>query len=150
VPPYLAAELTTWFVIVPLSLASLLTGVVQSLGTPWGLLRHHWVLLKLVLTVLATIVLLVHTQIIDYVAGITAQATWVSPDLGRLRIQLVVASGAALLVLLVTTTLSVFKPRGMTRYGLRQQEEQRRALQSSKQNERRPILVPDTTPEAGR
>lgn len=37
---YLAMNLIGWSVIVPLSLASLLTGVVQSLGTPWGLFRH--------------------------------------------------------------------------------------------------------------
>jgi hypothetical protein len=59
---YLAMEFTTWFVIVPLSLASLLSGLVQGLGTPWGLFRHYWVLAKLLLTVLATIILLVHTQ----------------------------------------------------------------------------------------
>jgi hypothetical protein len=40
-------ELTTWIVIVPLSLAALLTGVVQSLGTPWGLFRHRWIVAKL-------------------------------------------------------------------------------------------------------
>ena len=33
---YLAMELTGWFVIVPLSLASLITGIIQSLGTQWG------------------------------------------------------------------------------------------------------------------
>ena len=36
---YLAMELTSWFVIVPLAVAALLTGIVQSLGTPWGLFR---------------------------------------------------------------------------------------------------------------
>ncbi|HYN23361.1 MAG TPA: hypothetical protein VE078_20565, partial [Thermoanaerobaculia bacterium] len=55
---YLAMELTAWFVIVPLILASLLTGLVQSLGTTWGLFRHYWVLAKLVLTVFVTIVLM--------------------------------------------------------------------------------------------
>src|SRR6184192_1575618 len=55
---YLAMYLTTWFVIVPLSLASLLTGLVDSWGTPWGLFRHYWVVTKLLLTVLATIILL--------------------------------------------------------------------------------------------
>ena len=55
-------HLTTWFVIVPLSLAALLTGVVESLGTTWGLFRHYWIVTKLLLTVLATIILLVHTQ----------------------------------------------------------------------------------------
>ena len=33
---YLVMGLTTWFVIVPLALASLLTGIVSSLGTKWG------------------------------------------------------------------------------------------------------------------
>ena len=55
---YLAMELIAWFVIVPLALASLLTGLVQSVGTTWGLFRHYWVLAKLLVTVLATIVLL--------------------------------------------------------------------------------------------
>ena len=52
---YLAMHLTTWFVIVPLCLASLLTGIVQSLGTTWGLFRHSWIVTKLLLTVLATL-----------------------------------------------------------------------------------------------
>lgn len=69
---YLVMGLTTWFVIVPLALVSLLSGVVSSLGTRWGLFRYYWVLLKLVLTV-----------------------------------------------------LSVYKPRGMTRYGQRKQDEKR-------------------------
>ena len=33
---YLAMHLTTWFVIVPFSFASFLTGLIESLGTPWG------------------------------------------------------------------------------------------------------------------
>src|SRR5258708_11390948 len=59
---YLAMGLTGWFVIVPLSLASLLTGLGQALGTTWGLFRHYWVLAKLLITVVATILLLVHMQ----------------------------------------------------------------------------------------
>src|SRR5258707_7130536 len=55
---YLAMELTARFVIVPLAFASLLTGLIQSLGTPWGLFRHYWVLLTLLLTILANIDLL--------------------------------------------------------------------------------------------
>src|SRR5882757_1811341 len=51
---YLAMKLTAWFVIVPLAFASLLTGIVQSLGTEWGLFRHYWVLTKLAITLLAT------------------------------------------------------------------------------------------------
>jgi len=51
------------------------------------------------------------------------------PDLQRLKIQLVIEAGAALLVLLVATALSVYKPKGMTRYGWRRQQEQRALAQ---------------------
>jgi hypothetical protein len=120
---YLAMHLTTWFVIVPLSMAALLTGIVQSLGTPWGLFAHYWVVTKLLLTVLATIILLVHTQPIDLVAAVAAQTTLGPGDLRQLRMQLVGDACAALFVLLVTTALSVYKPWGMTSYGLRRQNE---------------------------
>jgi hypothetical protein len=69
---YLAMEMTGWFVIVPLSFASLLTGLVQSLGTPWGLFRHYWVLIKLLITILATILLLVHMRPTTYLAKVAA------------------------------------------------------------------------------
>lgn len=114
---YLAMGLTGWFVIVPLSLASLLTGLVQSLGTEWGLIRHYWILFKLLITIFATILLLVHMQPISYMAGVAAETTLSSADLRGLRIQLVADAGAALLALLVATTLSVYKPRGINPYG---------------------------------
>ena len=122
---YLAMELTAWFVIVPLSFASLLTGLVQSLGTTWGLFRHYWVLAKLLLTVLATIVLLLQMESISYIAGVAAETTLSSADLREARISLVVHAGGGLLVLLVPMILSVYKPRGMTRYGRRKQHERR-------------------------
>jgi hypothetical protein len=123
----LAMDLTAWFVIVPLCFASLLTGLVSSLGTPWGLFRHYWVLVKLLITIPATLVLLVHMQPISLLAGVASKATLTlsGADLHGLRTLLVTAAGAALLVLLVLTTLSLYKPRGMTRYGWRRQREQR-------------------------
>ncbi|HYT69137.1 MAG TPA: hypothetical protein VEL51_22130 [Vicinamibacterales bacterium] len=120
---YLSMHLITWFVIVPFSLAGFLTGLVQSLGTPWGLFRHYWVVTKLLLTTLATIILLVHTQPIDRVAAVAAVTTLSTSDLWQVRLQLVGDASAALFVLFVTTTLSVYKPWGMTAYGLRKQEE---------------------------
>jgi len=122
---YLAMELTTWYVIVPLSLASLLTGIVQALGSPWGLFRHYWVLIKFLMTLLATLILLLHTQPISLVADVATERALSAGDLGSLRVQLVVDAGAALLALLVTVTLSVYKPRGMTGYGRRRQRGQR-------------------------
>jgi hypothetical protein len=37
---YYSMALIGWYVLVPLSLAALITGLVQSLGTRWGLVRH--------------------------------------------------------------------------------------------------------------
>lgn len=118
---YLAMDLTYRFVIVPLCFASVLTGLVSSLATRWGLFRHYWVLMKLLLTIPATILLVVHTQPVSYLATAAAESTFSSADLGRLRIELVAYACAALLVLLLAMALSVYKPQGKTRYGWRKQ-----------------------------
>lgn len=121
---YVAMELVGWFVIVPLSLASLLTGILQSLGTVWGLLRHYWVIAKLLITVLATLLLLVHMQPVGHLADAAARAALAGGELEGMRVQLIADATAALLVLLTAAVLSVFKPRGVTRYGRRRQREQ--------------------------
>ncbi|WP_427136269.1 DUF2269 domain-containing protein [Pseudarthrobacter sp. S9] len=119
---YVAMNLTGWFAIVPLAFASLLTGLIQSLGTEWGLFRHYWVTIKFLLTVFATAVLMVHTQLIGLLAHAAANGALHSTDMGAARGQLVIAAGAGLAVLLVITALSIYKPRGRTRYGLRKQQ----------------------------
>ncbi|PAE36668.1 hypothetical protein [Bacillus sp. 7884-1] len=121
---YISMELTAYFAIVPLSLASLLSGLVQSLGTQWGLFRHYWVLVKFLLTIIATIVLLLQLEPISYIASKAAETTLSSSDLRNARLSLVVHSIGGLLVLLVVTSLSVYKPRGLTRYGWRKQHKQ--------------------------
>lgn len=123
---YVAMEVTTWSVIVPLAFASLLTGLIVSLGTPWGLFRHYWVLVKFVLTLLATALLLLHTRPIGVLATVARESA-VSTDMARLQMQLVADAGAALVALLINAVLSVYKPHGMTAYGRRKQREQRRA-----------------------
>src|SRR5688500_11518425 len=65
---YLGMDLVVRNVIVPLALAALITGLAVSLGTKWGLFRHYWVLISLVLTVLATVVLLAETRTIRHLA----------------------------------------------------------------------------------
>lgn len=120
----LAMELIARFVIVPLAFASLLTGLIQSLGTPWGLFRHYWVVVKLLLTVFATAVLLVKMELIGYAARPAAETTLSPADLRAAGIQLVVHAAGGLLVLLVPAVLSVYKPPGVTRYGRREQYEQ--------------------------
>jgi hypothetical protein len=127
---YLSMELIGWFVIVPFSLAALLTGLVQSLGTQWGLFRHYWILVKFLLTTGASIVLLRHMQAVSRMSGVAAETTLSSADFRALRIQLVVHAAGGLLVLLAAATLSVYKPWGMTQYGRRKQYERRKVSQA--------------------
>ncbi len=118
---YVSMHLMTWYVIVPLAFGSFLTGLIEGIGTPWGLFRYYWILTKLILTVLATAILLLHTQPIDRVATVAMRAVLTTSDLQAVRIRLIGDASAALFVLFVTTTLSVYKPWGMTPYGVRQQ-----------------------------
>lgn len=106
---YPAMVLTIWWVIVPFAFTSLLTGLVSSLFTPWGLFRYYWVLVKFLINVFAIIVLLEYVQSLNVMAGMTGES--------------VAHASGALLFLLVATVLSVYKPRGMTRYGWRKQRE---------------------------
>ena len=121
---YLAMELTARLIIVPLCLASLLTGIVQALGTPWGLFRHHWVVAKLFINAASTLILVVHMRPITYLAARATEAAFAADDFRRLRIQVTIDAGTALLALLVATVLAVYKPKGLTRYGQRRQREQ--------------------------
>lgn len=119
---WIAMELTGWYVIVPLAFASLLTGLVMSLGTQWGLFRHYWVLISLVLTIFATIILLLHMPTVSFLADVAAEAD--NANLRRLGGDLL-HPGIGLFVLLVIQVLNVYKPRGLTPYGWRKQHEQR-------------------------
>jgi hypothetical protein len=121
---WIAMEVTGWFVIVPLAVAALLTGLVMALGTLWGLFRHFWVLITLVLTILATVVLLLH---LPTVTSLADQARSVDEaQLGGLGGDLL-HPGLGLVVLVVITALNVYKPRGLTRYGWRKRQERRTA-----------------------
>lgn len=116
---YLVMEPAAWFVLVPLAFASLLTGLVQSLGTTWGLFRHYWVIAKLVINVFATTVLLIYMRTFDALADVAADP---SADLATVRNVSPALHGAlALLLLLTATTLAVYKPQGLTPYGWRKQ-----------------------------
>ena len=123
---YLVMELTGGVVLVPLSLVSLATGLVCSLGSAWGLFRHNWVLFKLLINVVATIVLLLYMQTLEHLGDVAAATALSGTGLRGLRDPSpVLHAAAALLLLLVATTLAIYKPRGMTRYGQRTQHRQR-------------------------
>jgi len=88
----LAMSLAAWFVILPLSLASLITGL--KLGP------------------------------ISYLADAGAEPAYSSASLVGLRTSILIHALGGLLVLLAIVTLAVYKPQGMTRYGVRKLREQ--------------------------
>lgn len=117
---YFGMEVLILYIIVPLALASVLVGIVNALSGPWGLLQHYWVVVKLLLTLFAITILLLEAQSVRYMAEIAASGA----DPRKLPGSLPHSVGG-LIVLLVTTILSVYKPRGVTRYGWRKQQERR-------------------------
>jgi len=125
---YLILEVVGWTVLLPLSLASLLSGLVQSLGTTWGLFRHYWVLAKLVMNVVATTVLLLYMRTLNYLADLAADASSATELHSLQDPSPMLHAAAALLLLLTATALAVYKPRGLTRYGRRKQHELQRAV----------------------
>ena len=118
--------------IVPLAVASLLTGLVMSLGTKWGLFRHWWVLISFLLTVGATLVLSSEIRVIIASAAVAADPTTSDSELRGLTTTLPHSVGG-LVVLLVIQVLNIYKPEGMTRYGWRKQREEHRARQRARQ-----------------
>jgi hypothetical protein len=130
---YAAMELTARFVIVPLAVSSLVSGIIQSLGTPSGLFRHYWVLTKLLLTTFATIILLAKMPLIGYAAHRAMTTPSADTGLHMAGMQLAIHATGGLLVLLLITALSVYKPWGLTGYGQRKQQERRDQSRRSRQ-----------------
>ena len=126
---YLAMDLIGRFMIVPMSLLALASGLLQALGTQWGLFRYYWVAVKFFLTLGAAFLLLLHqfTAVTEAARRASVAPLGTMPEIGPVGTQLVGDAGLAILVLLVTTTLSVFKPWGRTQYARRSDERIRAA-----------------------
>jgi hypothetical protein len=122
---WIAMGLVVSWTIVPLALAAVLTGLLMSLGTKWGLFRHWWVLISFLLTIGATGVLLSETRVIGAMAAIAADPSTSTNQLLGLPNTLPHSIGG-LVVLLVVQVLNVYKPPGLTPYGWRKQQEERK------------------------
>ena len=123
---YMVMEPAAWLVLLPLAVASLLTGIVVSLGTPWGLFRHYWVVLKLLITVFSTAVLLIYMQTFREMAGVAADP---GVALAQVRDPSPVLHAILALVLLTgATVLAIYKPLGLTAYGRRKHGQSRSAV----------------------
>ncbi|TQN43102.1 hypothetical protein FHU33_2526 [Blastococcus colisei] len=121
---YLAMDVIISYAIVPLALASVLVGIVNALGTSWGLFRHYWVLVKLLLTLVATTILLLEAQTIRSLAEAAGSGADPHGFPGSLP-----HSVGGVMVLFLITVLSIYKPRGLTRHGWRKQQDERRRHQ---------------------
>jgi hypothetical protein len=100
------------YVIVPASIGCVASGILQGVWTQWGLLRHRWVAIKLLIGVFATILLLLHQ--FTAVAEAASRAERGVP-VGALGVQLVFDSSLAVAALLFATGLSTFKPWGQVK-----------------------------------
>lgn len=116
---FLAMELV-YFALIPLAATALVTGVAQALGTNWGLLRHYWIVAKLLLTVVAFGVM------VNNLGEVSSHADHVrhepGADLpGGAATHGLEHAGVGVLILLLVATLGLYKPGGLTRYGRRKQ-----------------------------
>jgi hypothetical protein len=141
VSSYLSMDLIAWFVILPACIASLLSGVLQSLCTQWGLFRYYWVVAKFALTIIATIVLILHMQPISYMANVVWGSVLSESELRGLRVQLIADAGAAMLVLLIAATLSVYKPWGITAYGKSWMIQQQKKIAKANKKGKKPWIL---------
>ncbi len=113
---YLAMNVTAWFAILPMCLIGFTTGVLQALGTEWGLARHYWVLAKLLLTAISTFILLLKMKLIGHLADVAAGSSMLTEELRQARTEIVIHAGGGLIVLFAIIILSIFKPWGRTRF----------------------------------
>lgn len=115
---WMAMWMLTASVLIPLALASLVTGLVMALGTRWGLVRHWWVVISLLLTVGATGVLLSEAGVIAERAAMAADPRTSAEHLLAMPSTLPHSLGG-LGVLLAILVLNVYKPQGLTPFGWR-------------------------------
>lgn len=121
---WIAMERSGWSAIVPLAIGSLATGIIMSLGTPWGLFRHYWVLITLALTIFCVAILLLHMPSVSVMTQMVRGGSAAHDANGGDLLH----PSLGLVVLLVITVLNVYKPQGLTRHGWRKQQERRRGV----------------------
>ncbi|MGK5742139.1 hypothetical protein [Micromonospora sp. URMC 103] len=107
---YPVAALVGTTLFAPLSVLTWVVGVASALLTPWGLLRHRWVLVKLVITtVMVLLVLFLLTPNLRAAGDLGAA---LPPED---RADLVIAPAVSTSLMVVATVLSTYKPWGRLR-----------------------------------
>lgn len=119
---WLAMELVLVDCIVPLAVATLVTGVAVAMLSPWGLFQHYWVVVSLVATSALVGLLVLHVPEVQHQAGVAAagadaEVLQLPGDTFHTVVALVALTGLLL--------LNMFKPRGLTAHGWRRQQVRR-------------------------
>jgi hypothetical protein len=94
---------------VPAGLTAAATGTLVGLGSPYGLIRHWWVVVKILLTIA---VVTTDAALVSALARQAAATDRAVPPLYG-------STTAHIVVLVIATALSVIKPRGLTPWGRR-------------------------------
>ncbi|WAZ26125.1 DUF2269 domain-containing protein [Streptomyces cinnabarinus] len=110
-----AMKLFADWLLLPIAFLTLLSGLLLSLGTPWGLARHRWVWTKFWLTLATTT-----ATVFALRPGVNSAVTAVAaggplPDSGDVLFGPIVSLTAYVFM----TVISVLKPWGLTRRGRR-------------------------------
>jgi len=96
----------------PFAFVCLASGVLLGLGTPWGLFRHWWVTAKLVINVA---MLAASGAVLSRVVEEAADRARDGASVGDLGPRILVGSTVGLVLLVVATALSVWRPRSRPR-----------------------------------
>ena len=111
---YVAMDIIIRFVLVPAAVSGVVAGLVLATGTRWGLFRHWWVLLKLLVAVPAALILIGTVGPVSDLAHAVHAAGTGPTELHEENMHLLTHAAGGLLVLLVPVARSVVKPFGRT------------------------------------
>ena len=113
-----AMKLFADWLLLPVAFLTLVSGLVLSLGTQWGLARHRWVYVKFWLTLATTVatVFALRPGVNSAVAAVAAGGPL--PDAGDVMMGPIVSLSAYVFM----TVISVLKPWGLTKRGRRLRE----------------------------
>lgn len=111
---YLVMGILGDLLLIPISLTAFVTGIVLSLGTPWGMFRYRWVIVKLVLTSIAVVMtpLSLLPAIHETIATVSNVPIDQLADVGEVATGPVFAACVSLSFYTTSVLLSVVKPWG--------------------------------------
>lgn len=132
---YRAGDVFGEWLLVPVALATLITGLALSVGTQWGLVRHKWVLVKFVLTVI-TVLLVAFSM----APGLSENADRAVAGTAVADIDMWIAPLVGTTTYAFMYVISVLKPWGLTLWGRRVRAAKAKAAKAKGRPQTRPVV----------